>query len=278
MSCNCKTTSHLCEPCAFCTPPGVTCLTTCEPPDPCTSEKVDLCCVLYSGEDHECSGITNGEPLCDILIQVLETIFPPEYCCALTGTISLVTTTTTVVPTTTTTSSTSTTTSTTSTTSTTTTSTTTTTTTVAPFEIVTNTALGDICYVQPGSLQGKLQITNFDITLAPGYSVIGLESITLTVPSATSPNFKSYLFLPFESLPYSTGLYLTIPTNITSALKHPYPGTIDFRTIITDGPNEYLVTSTLNVSGWIDLFSDSDCQSNHQITPFVFTTAIELYN
>jgi|APGre2960657404_1045060.scaffolds.fasta_scaffold28435_2 hypothetical protein len=99
MSCNCKTSS--CEPCAFCTPPGVTCLTTCEPIDPCNGETIDLCCVLYSGEDHECSGINNGEPICDIIFQILAILFPPEICCLLEGTIEVINNPTTTTSTTT---------------------------------------------------------------------------------------------------------------------------------------------------------------------------------
>jgi len=104
MSCNCKTTSSSCEPCAFCSPPGVTCLTTCKPIDPCDGERVDLCCVLYSGEDHECSEITHGEPICDILFQILAILFPPEVCCFLEGTLEVIpspnptTSTTTTIP------------------------------------------------------------------------------------------------------------------------------------------------------------------------------------
>jgi hypothetical protein len=86
MSCTCKT-SPLCEPCAFCTPPGVTCLTTCVPPDPCP-EKINLDCVLYSGETHTCSNITHLDPLSDVLLKILETLFPPSYCCALIGELS----------------------------------------------------------------------------------------------------------------------------------------------------------------------------------------------
>jgi len=92
MSCNCKLSSSSCEPCAFCSPPGVTCLTTCEPVDPCDGKKIDLCCVLYSGPDHECSDIITGDPLCEIIIQVLEILFPLDYCCALTGELTVITT------------------------------------------------------------------------------------------------------------------------------------------------------------------------------------------
>lgn len=89
MSCNCNTANPNCEPCAFCTPPGVKCLPDCNPPDPCP-EKIDLCCALYSGENHTCSNILNGDPLCDIILQVLNVVFPPSYCCALTGFLTVI--------------------------------------------------------------------------------------------------------------------------------------------------------------------------------------------
>ncbi len=117
MSCNCNTADPNCEPCAFCTPPGVKCLPDCNPPDPCP-EEIDLCCVRHSGEDQPCSDISNGEPLCDVIIKLFETAITD--CCELEMSIDLLVT---QVTTTTTTSTTSTTTSTTSTSSTTTTTT-----------------------------------------------------------------------------------------------------------------------------------------------------------
>jgi hypothetical protein len=126
MSCNCNNADPNCEPCAFCTPPGVKCLPDCNPQDPCP-EKIDLCCVLNSGPDYPCSNIENGDKLCDLLLQFLEVEFPDSECCRLEMSIDLlaessVTTTTTSTTSTTTTTTTSgpTTTSTTSTTSTTT--------------------------------------------------------------------------------------------------------------------------------------------------------------
>ena len=82
MSCNCNTANPLCEPCAFCTPPGVTCLPDCNPQDPCP-EKIDLCCVLNSGPDYSCSDIENGQPLCDVLVKLLEIEFSNIDCCLL---------------------------------------------------------------------------------------------------------------------------------------------------------------------------------------------------
>lgn len=117
MSCNCNTADPNCEPCAFCTPPGVKCLPDCNPPDPCP-EEIDLCCVKHSGEDQPCSDIESGEPLCELLIKFLEVEFPDSECCRLEMSIDLLATP--ITPSTTTTSTTSTTTSSTSTTSTTT--------------------------------------------------------------------------------------------------------------------------------------------------------------
>ena len=82
MSCTCKTNSY-CEPCSICTPPGVTCLTTCVPPDPCNGERINLDCVLYSGETHSCSDITHLDPLSDVILKILAIIFPSTYCCTL---------------------------------------------------------------------------------------------------------------------------------------------------------------------------------------------------
>jgi hypothetical protein len=291
MSCNCKTTSSSCEPCAFCTPPGVTCLTTCTPPDPCNGETVDLCCVTYSGEDHECSGITNGQPLCEILIQALEVLFPPDYCCALTGTITLITTTTTTIAPTTTTSSTSTTTSTsttstTSTTTTTTSTTTTSTTTTTTINPVSSSNAFDICYVQPGSTEGKLSIQVFNVAVISGYTIKGLESWTFTVTTpTTSPNSfgKNWLYPSFGSLPYSNTPLTPIPSNITTAIKTPgAAGTLVFKTVIqeTSTGNYFLVTTTFTMCRWLvdpllPIPVNEYCQSQCQPYPFNTTITIE---
>ena len=132
MSCTCNNESKLCEPCAFCTPPGVTCLPDCNPQDPC-EQKIDLCCVENSGPDYPCSEITHGESLCDLLVKFLDIEFPASDCCTLEMSIDILPA---PLPTTTTTSSTSTTTSSTSTsTSTSSTSTTSTTTTTTVLNI-----------------------------------------------------------------------------------------------------------------------------------------------
>ena len=133
MACNCNNADPNCEPCAFCTPPGVTCLPDCNPQDPCP-EKIDLCCVLNSGPDYPCSDIENGQPLCELIDEFFQIQFPASECCRLEMSIDLLSSTSVTTSTTTSTTSTTTTSSTTSstTTSSTTTSSTTTSTTQAP--------------------------------------------------------------------------------------------------------------------------------------------------
>ena len=101
MSCNCNTADPNCEPCAFCTPPGVKCLPDCNPEDPCP-EKIDLCCIMYSGPDEPCSNITTGMPLCDLIDQFFEVEFPASECCRLEMSIDLLPTVSTTTTTTTT--------------------------------------------------------------------------------------------------------------------------------------------------------------------------------
>jgi hypothetical protein len=81
MSCNCNTASKTCDPCAFCTPPGVTGLTTCAPVDPCDGETIDSECVIYSGVDYECIDVASGDTLISVLLSILETYFPEADCC-----------------------------------------------------------------------------------------------------------------------------------------------------------------------------------------------------
>jgi len=100
MSCNCNTASRTCDPCMFCTPPGVTGLTTCQPVDPC-EEKIDACCVLYSGETNPCLPVTKGDKLCEVLHHLVVAYFGEN--CTTTTTTSTTSTTTTAPPTTTTT-------------------------------------------------------------------------------------------------------------------------------------------------------------------------------
>lgn len=85
MACNCNTASKTCDPCAFCTPPGVTGLTTCHPIDPC-EEKPDIKCFFYNGPDADCLGISQGDDLTSVLNALLQAYFPPGYCCSLAGT------------------------------------------------------------------------------------------------------------------------------------------------------------------------------------------------
>lgn len=88
MACNCNNADPNCEPCAFCTPPGVVCLPDCNPEDPCP-EKIDLCCVLNSGPDYPCSNIEHGQPLCELIEQFFEIEFPASECCRLEMSIDL---------------------------------------------------------------------------------------------------------------------------------------------------------------------------------------------
>lgn len=81
MSCNCNNASKTCDPCAFCTPPGVTGLTTCAPVDPCDEQPIDSTCVIYSGTDYECIDVVNGDTLISVLLNILQTYFPSEDCC-----------------------------------------------------------------------------------------------------------------------------------------------------------------------------------------------------
>lgn len=85
MACNCNTASKTCDPCAFCTPPGVTGLTTCHPIDPC-EERPDIKCFFYNGPDADCIGVSHGDDLASVLNALLQAYFPPNYCCALGGT------------------------------------------------------------------------------------------------------------------------------------------------------------------------------------------------
>ena len=127
MACNCNNADPNCEPCAFCTPPGVKCLPDCNPQDPCP-EKIDLCCVAHSGEFCFEGGIKEQEPLCQLLVSFLSVEFPDSECCRLEMSIDLLSQTSVVTTSTTSTTSTTTTTTSRSTTTSSTTSTTSTTT------------------------------------------------------------------------------------------------------------------------------------------------------
>jgi len=180
MSCNCNTASKTCEPCAFCTPPGVTGLTTCHPIDPC-EDKFALDCVLYSGESYNCD-ITAipGQSVLSIIAALFQQIAgtpSTNDCCGLTGSITMTDITTT-------------------TSSTSTTSTTTTTTTHAPtcsyYQISNSGPRGSESIVQytPCNCTNTLQITIRDTPIqicvnnALGYSVI---SGTINTPVNAGP-------------------------------------------------------------------------------------------
>ena len=79
MSCNCNTANPKCEPCAFCTPPGVTGLTTCEPIDPC-EEKIDLECVKYLGADYSCLDVTTEDSLLSVILKIFDQLYPQSGC------------------------------------------------------------------------------------------------------------------------------------------------------------------------------------------------------
>ena len=87
MSCNCNTANPNCEPCSICTPPGVTGLTTCQPPDPCEGETIDINCVTYSGESFPCVTVQTGDTLIQVLLQLLQNYVPSTFCCDLQGNI-----------------------------------------------------------------------------------------------------------------------------------------------------------------------------------------------
>jgi|LakMenEpi03Aug12_release.lakeMendotaPanAssembly.Ray.scaffolds.fasta_scaffold198113_2 hypothetical protein len=184
MSCNCNIANPKCEPCAICTPPGVTGLTTCEPVDPCEGVTIDSTCVIYNGQDFDCINVANGDTLIEVLLSILATYFPPEVCCELEGTISLLTTTTTTTaaPTTTTTS------------TTTSTSTTTTTTTVAPqaYECCipfVSTMSGPKLYNAPTNVLTSISIPGFSNGKSIANTVDKLWSFTTTPGEIKEWNF-----------------------------------------------------------------------------------------
>jgi hypothetical protein len=101
MSCTCNKSPN-CDPCAFCLPPGVTCLPDCNPKDPCGDDVIDICCVKWAGSDYPCSFIEKGDPLCDIIFKILAKLFPPDRCCYFDIAVTLLSVpTTTIAPTTT---------------------------------------------------------------------------------------------------------------------------------------------------------------------------------
>jgi hypothetical protein len=190
MSCTCNK-SKTCDPCAFCSPPGVTCLTTCEPVDPCEN-KIDLSCVVYSGNVTSfCNVDPRGQTLYSLLLKVFTQSFgdPFTACCLLQGSIELITTTTTSTTSTTTTSTTTSTTSTTSTTTTTTRS-------LACYRLVnsnqnsiivtysTNAGWNNITV--PGS--GTLYVCSYAVTPQTGLTItnMGACSVSYCQPTTTT--------------------------------------------------------------------------------------------
>jgi hypothetical protein len=179
MSCNCNRANPNCEPCAFCTPPGVTNLPVCTPVDICDNSPINIDCVTYSGQDFECLNVQNGNTLISVLLNILNVYFPEEYCCALEGQLQYTT------PLTTTTTSTSTTSTTTSTTS--------TTTTLQPqpaciYYQVTNTNLLDSSTIQyvPCNSQQSIQL---QVTTTVSICVNNQYPITVINGTATIQNF-----------------------------------------------------------------------------------------
>ncbi len=201
MPCNCNRENPTCEPCAICTPPGVTDLPVCTPVDICENSPVNMDCVTYSGEDFECLNVTNGDSLISVMLNILNVYFPEEYCCALEGTVEYITTTTTTTTTSTTTTSTSTTT--------TSTSTTTSTTTVAPIPY-------DCCIPFVSTMEGPAlynRATN-TVTLVgiPGFSTgkaIANTRNKLWAPTTTVGEIKEWNFtqIPFSATASRTIYY-----------------------------------------------------------------------
>lgn len=105
MACNCNTASKTCDPCAFCTPPGVTGLTTCQPIDPC-EDKLPIDCVLYTGQPYDCEvTVTENESLTSILVSLFQyfaTTPSTNECCGIEGDVTFTNITTTTSSTTTT--------------------------------------------------------------------------------------------------------------------------------------------------------------------------------
>lgn len=171
MSCNCNNANPTCDPCAFCTPPGVTGLTTCSPIDPC-EETIPLDCVLYTGTPYDCAVLVNpNNTLTSILVQLFQYyVGPVDDCCLLEGDLEMrttTTTTTTVKPTTT-------------------TSTTTTAAPVCSFYEITSTVTSSVIeFVRCGcELSERLTITSLPVTLC----INNLFPITTIIGNVTNNN------------------------------------------------------------------------------------------
>lgn len=216
----------------FCTPPGVTGLTTCQPIDPCEGETTDITCVTYSGQDFSCIDVSNGDDLISVLLNILATYFPPEICCQLEGTLTSYTTTTSTTTTSTTTTST-------TSTTTTTTSTTTTTTTVAPATcdcfIILNNTFKTLSYsyvdcqtkfLEPGRVPGKSSETDPPVAVYQcamsgsvyvetglTYTNLGLCTSECVAPTTTTTTTSTTTAAPSYSNFYEAEIYTCTPLN-----------------------------------------------------------------
>jgi hypothetical protein len=105
MPCNCNTANPKCDPCAICTPPGVTGLTTCQPIDPC-EDKLPLDCVLYSGQPYDCEVVVTANQTVTSILASLFAYFADtpstNECCGIEGDATFTNITTTTSSTTTT--------------------------------------------------------------------------------------------------------------------------------------------------------------------------------
>jgi hypothetical protein len=238
MACNCNNANPNCEPCAICTPPGVTGLTTCQPVDPC-EEKVPLECVLYSGQEYDCDVVVKTN---DTVFSILAALFQKfkgftptvTQCCTLTGTVVMSSTTTTAAPTTTTTTP----------RPTTTTSSTSTTTTVAPpcsYTVITNTGTpaAVVSYV-PCNSTTPVQITVTSSTVC----VNNLYPITVVSGTVTTSNAG----------PCSTPAPPTTTSTTTAA-----PCTCGTYRVVNNSGSTYTITYT-------------ECNTGRRLTTTSFNT------
>ncbi len=187
MSCNCNTANPKCEPCMICTPPGVTDLPQCTPPDPCEGQRVNGDCVRYNGKEYDCIPVYSDQSIFVVMFNILEYFYPlsSEYCCGIGGgSVQYVPPTTTTTSTTTT--------STTTSTTTTTTSTTTTTTTQAPY---------DCCIPFVSTMKGpglyNTSINAYTAIAIPGFTIgksIANTKTKLWAPTSTVGEIKEWNF------------------------------------------------------------------------------------
>jgi len=203
MSCNCNTANPKCEPCMICTPPGVTDLPQCTPPDPCEGQRINGDCVMYNGKEYDCIPVYSDQSIFVVMFNILEYFYPlsSEYCCGIGGgSVQYVPPTTTTTSTTTT--------STTTSTTTTTTSTTTTTTTQAPY---------DCCIPFVSTMKGpglyNTSINAYTAIAIPGFTIgksIANTKTKLWAPTSTAGEIKEWNFV---QTPFSATLSRTITYN-----------------------------------------------------------------